>query len=351
MIINKRLKKLILVLMSLIFITGCGMSKTKSKAAEEKPQVIKIGVINVPNDKQVAITQGFFDKSFKEKGIKTEFLFFDSGVAANQALASNSIDFAEMGYTNAVVALANDLPAKLIWIHEVLGSNEALVVRNGSNVENIKQLAGKKIATPFSSTSHYSLLQALNEAGLSEKDVTLLDMQTSEIVAAWSRGDIDAAYTWKPTLSELEKTGKVIIDSDDLAQKGYVTTNIELVNSHFAEKYPELVVDYLSVLNEGVNFYLHDYPLAIKGMATKQNLSYQEIDDQVQGTTWLINYAQLSPDYLGNEKETGNFQKVFYDTAIFLKDQGSIKDVPTKEKIDSFIDKSYNLKINSIESN
>ena len=76
-------------------------------------------------------------------------------------------------------------------------------------------LIGKKIATPFASTAHYSLLNALKLNGISEKDVELLDMQPADIYAAWQRGDIDAAYVWEPTLANLLSDGKILLSSAD----------------------------------------------------------------------------------------------------------------------------------------
>lgn len=50
-----------------------------------------------------------------------------------------------MGYTNGVVALSTGIPVNLIWIHEILGTNEALVVPDSRDVKDIKDLKGKKL--------------------------------------------------------------------------------------------------------------------------------------------------------------------------------------------------------------
>lgn len=337
---NKKITILALLSLIILVFTGCGAKDKTEENGSKLPKEVKIGIIRVPNDKQVAISQKYFDEYFKDKGIKTKFMFFDSGVAANKALSSNSIDFAEMGYTNGVVALATDIPAELIWIHEVLGTNEALVTPKNSGITDIKQLKGKKIATPFSSTSHFSLLQALKIAGI-EKDVTLLDMETNDIVAAWERGDLDAAYTWEPTLSTLKETGNVLIDSKTLAEKGFMTVNIDLVNTEFSKKYPELVKDYIKTLNKGVEYYKENPEDAAKGAAKELGIEPSDALEQMQGTTWLNMSEQVSPDYLGTEAKPGKFHDVFKETAIFLNNQKSISTVPSDDDIHNFINSSY----------
>ncbi|MDF0478741.1 MetQ/NlpA family ABC transporter substrate-binding protein [Vagococcus sp. PNs007] len=336
--IFKRVVMSLGVLATAGILASCGGKEEAGKDA--LPKEVNIGIIRVPNDKQVAISEDYFKEYFEDKGIKTNFMFFDSGVAANQAFASGSIDFAEMGYTNAVVALSTDIPVKLIWLHEILGSNEALVVPKDSKAKEVKDLKGKKIATPFSSTSHYSLLNALTEAGI-KADVKLLDMQTSEIVAAWERGDIDGAYTWEPTLSAIKETGKVLTDSKELADKGYLTANIDLVREDFAKKYPDLVSDYIKVLNKAVSYYEKSPEKAAEAAAKPLEITPEEALKQMKATTWLSSEKQISADFLGTSDKPGNFHQVFMDTANFLKEQGSISEVPTMEEINDFIESSF----------
>ena len=134
-----------------------------------------------------------------------------------------------------------NIPYKVAFVLDVAGDNEALVARNGSGVNTIADLKGKRIATPFASTAHYSLLAALAQNGLSPNDVQLVDLQPQAILAAWERGDIDAAYTWLPTLDELRKTGKDLITSRQLAKDGKPTLDLGAVSDEFAAAHPEVV--------------------------------------------------------------------------------------------------------------
>jgi len=120
---------------------------------------IRIGILNTPNDVAVARNKNYFQKAFPNK--KITFITFDSGVDANKALMSGGVDFATMGDTNGIVALTAGIPVKLLWINEICGSNECLIVRKNSGIKSIADLKGKKIATPFASTSHYSLMITL----------------------------------------------------------------------------------------------------------------------------------------------------------------------------------------------
>lgn len=324
-----RKKHLIILMIVLLISTGCQSKKNKNE--------INVGIIRVPNDTVVAIQMGYFEEAFKEYDVKLNFKFFDSGVAMNQAFTSGSLDFAEMGYTNGIVAQAKNLDVSLFWIHEIIGTNEALVV-NDSSIREIADLKGKKIATIFSSTSHYSLLKALELNDLTSNDVTLLNMETAEIVAAWQRGDLDAAYTWEPTLSKIQTVDNTLITSKDLMNKGQTTANIGLVRNSFANEHPEYVNAFIKGLDQAYQLYKTNPDSAIKAAADYLELDKSEAQKQMEGTQWLSVEELASKDYLG---DNGNFRNIFKETAEYWYELEFISKDPSKEEIDRFINVKY----------
>ncbi|WP_352419285.1 ABC transporter substrate-binding protein [Proteiniborus sp.] len=335
----------IIVISVLIFsLIGCSnnsdISGQDNSSNSSLPKQVNIGILRVPNDETIAISQKIFDEYFTDRGIKCNFIVFDSGVEANKAFASGSIDFATMGHTNAVVALATGLDVELIWIHEVLGKIEALAVKENSGINSIGELAGKKIATPFASTSHYSLLNALKNEGIEDK-VELLDMQTADIVAAWERGDIEAAYTWQPSLGKLLKDGKTILNSEDMANQGYVTANVKLARKKFAEQYPDLVASLIAYLAEGATIYRDNPDEGANIVAEELQIESEDALEQMQGSIWLTPEEQLKEQYLGTSDSVGKFATVMKDTADFLAKQDFINKVPTQEEFNEFLNPSY----------
>lgn len=331
------MKKALLLLSLALVLVACSGPQDESAL----PDKVTLGTIRVPNDKSLALEEDLFKEFFQDRGIELEVIFFDSGTSANLAFASGDLDFASMGYTNGVVALSQGLDVELIWIHEILGANEALVVQEDSGIESLDDLAGKKLATPFSSTSHYSLMKALEASGLTSQDLTLLDMDTENIHAAWLRGDLDGAYTWEPSLSEIKKTGRVLLDSSDMAQAGVQTANIELVSKDFSQKYPDLVRDYVMVLDMAVDIYRQDPQRAVKANARRLEVDEETIRTQMEGSLWVPAEDQVSPAYLGTSSQPGAFQDNFYETGLFLEGEGKISQAPDMEAIGAFINPAY----------
>lgn len=330
-------------MMTLLLLLGACSSKgsdATGEAGEDLPDKITIGYLRLPNDELISKTEDFYSQYFDDKGIETNFIVFDSGVEANQAFASGSVDFASMGHTNGVVSLSRDLDVELIWLHQILGDTEGLVLRNDSGIEEIEDLKGKKIATTFASTSHYSLLQILKEHGI-EDEVELLDMQTVDIVAAWGRGDVDAAYTWQPSLGNILESGEMIISSEEIAEMGHKTANIVLGRKGFTEKYPDLTVDYISALVDGGNFYRENPEEAAKISAEALGISSEEAIIQMEGSLWLTAEEEISKEYLGKKNEIGEFSKVMKESADFLLDEGILSEAPSQEEFNEFINPEF----------
>ena len=289
------------------------------------PEKIRIGYQVIPNGELLAKALGLAKKAFPNSEV--QYISFDSGRDVNTAIAANGIDFGLVGSVPAGVGIAQGLPYQVYFIHDVIGAAEALVVKN--EIKTIADLKGKKVATPFGSTAHFSLESILQQEKISQNDLTILDLQPPVIVAAWQRGDIDAAYLWQPNLGKLLKDGgTVLISSADLAQKGVVTADVGVVRQEFAQKYPDVVKQYVEVLNQGVKTYRSDPDAAIKALATELNITPEETKSATNELIWLDSTEQKDIKYLGTPETPGEFAKILKDSADFAVVQKKINSAP-----------------------
>lgn len=317
---------------------GCG-AKTVHKGKElNKPEVINIAVQAIPNDELVAKAKGWYES---ELGVKVNFKQFDSGRDINTAFASKSVDIAVIGTTPVSLGIATGIPYEVFWIHDVIGEAESLVVKNFSGINSVKDLKGKKIAVPFGSTAHYSLLNALILEEVKESDVQILDMQPQDIYTAWQRGDIDGAYVWNPTLGELLKEGNKIIDSKQLAEKGIVTADLGVVSKEFAEKYPDIVKEYVKLQIKAKELYDSKPDEAGEAIAKELNISKEDALVQTGQLMWISAEEQISEKYLGNESKKGDLSKTLKNTADFLVSQKSINSTAEESEFKNSINTKF----------
>ena len=152
-------------------------------------------------------------------GWKVEFRQFNSGAEIFAAIAAGDVQIGEVGSSPYAASVSKGIDVKAVYISGAAGEDEALVVRNGSGIETLKDLKGKKLAAAPVSTDHFMLLSTLKQEGIKPDEATVLAIPQPEIVAGWTRGDIDAAFVWDPALGKLQESGKVILTAKQAADQ------------------------------------------------------------------------------------------------------------------------------------
>ena len=291
-------------------------------AAQAAGGTIRIGYQNEPDPSHAAIVDGAYEKA---TGDKIEWRKFESGASVIAALASNNIDIGYAGSSPLAAGVTRGAPIEAFLVAGLIGKAEALAVRNGAGVSEPKDLAGKKIAVPFVSTAHYSLLFALKHWGVDASKVNVLNLQPPEIAAAFARGDIDGAYVWDPVLSRLKDNGKVLIDSGEVAKLGGPTFVAWITRDDYAKAHPDVLKSFSKVtLDTFAHFrkvpddYKAGTPNA-KKIADFNGAKVEEIFEQIDGAYYPLADEQASEKLLG--KGTAD---AIAQTAAFLKEQKKV---------------------------
>ncbi|MEZ2331495.1 taurine ABC transporter substrate-binding protein [Mesorhizobium sp. RCC_202] len=290
--------------------------------AEAQDLKITIGYQTVVEPSKVPQADGVYEKATKAA---IDWRKFDSGADVIAAVASGSVDIGYVGSSPLAAAASRELPIQTIFVVGLIGPSEALVARNGAGIEKVADLAGKKVAVPFVSTTHYSLLAALKHEGVDPKSVQILNLRPPEIAAAFARGDIDAAYVWDPALGQIKTSGKVVLDSSQVAAWGAPTFDAWIVRTDFADKHPEAVRDFVKVTGAAYAQYLAkpgawsvSSPEAGK-IAKLTGAKLEEVPELLKGYVFPTLDEQASDKFLG-----GATVKAVAATSAFLKEQGKI---------------------------
>lgn len=279
-----------------------------------------VGYQTVPTPSQVPQADGAYEKATQSK---INWRKFDGGAEVINAVASGDVQIAYLGSSPLAAAASRKLPIETFLIAAELGTSEELVVRNGSGIARPQDLVGKKIAVPFVSTGHYSLLAALKHWKIDPRKVEIVNLSPPNIIAAWARGDIDGTYVWDPALGKAKESGKVLITSGELSMLGAPTFDAWLVRKDFAEKNPAIVASFAKVTLDSFAAYNKD-PKAwtadsanIDKIVKITGAKAEEIPGVLAGSGYLSSAEQVKT--LGEPTA-----KALANTSAFLKEQGRI---------------------------
>lgn len=113
------------------------------------------------------------------------------------------------------IPAASGVDTSIVVINDYSNGNDMVIAKAASDVAGLK---GETINLVELSVSHYLLARALDSAGLSEQDVTIVNTSDADMVAVAGTSDVTTVVTWNPLASEIvgAGNGKAIFDSSKI---------------------------------------------------------------------------------------------------------------------------------------
>jgi len=139
---------------------------------------------------------------FKEVGVDVEFQWLEY-VPSMDAFAAGQVDACCMTNVDALVTGATGKKGVGIIINDYSNGNDMVVALPG--ITKVGQLKGKKVGVETGFVGHLLLLQALEENGLTESDVELINYPTDQTPQALESGDVAAIVAWQPNSGQALK--------------------------------------------------------------------------------------------------------------------------------------------------
>ncbi|WP_405772310.1 aliphatic sulfonate ABC transporter substrate-binding protein [Actinacidiphila glaucinigra] len=195
----------------------------------------------------VGLKEGFFADELGS-GTTIKESVFNAGPAEIEALNAGSIDIGWIGPSPSVNGWAKSGGESLKIISGSASGGVKLVV-NPDKIKTLKDIKGKKIATPqLGNTQDVAFLNWISEQGWKvdatsgKGDVSVVRTDNKVTPDAYKTGSIDGAWVPEPTASKLVAEGaKVLLDERDLwPDKKFVITNV-IVSQKFLKEHPDVV--------------------------------------------------------------------------------------------------------------
>jgi NitT/TauT family transport system substrate-binding protein len=162
-------------------------------AAPVSAAPVKIGYSDWPGwvAWQVPIEKGWI----KQAGLDVTFQWFDYS-ASMDAFSAGKLDGVMMTNGDALVTGSGGGKSVGIIITDYSNGNDMIVAKPG--ITSLKDLKGKKIGIEIGFVEHLMLLKGLEQNGLTEKDVKLINTKTNETPQVLGSGQVDAIGAWQP---------------------------------------------------------------------------------------------------------------------------------------------------------
>lgn len=307
----KRFGMILISLLLILGLSGCGGSDTaetpegeSAKSAASEPLKVTLPTWTGYGPLFLAQEKGFFEKN----GVEVDLSIIDGLAERKQALAGGKIDGMATAQDVQVTLAASGIPVQVVWLLDDSYGGDGILVKK--DIQSAKELKGKKVAFEVGSTSHLLMLTVLKEAGLTDKDVTVVPMSAGDAGAAFMAGKVDAAVTWEPWLTKgAEADGKVLVSTKDLP--GIIVDSISFREQVIKER-PEDVQAFVNAMAEAMDYWKAHKEESEQIMAEGLKIDVAEFTGTVSGLKFF--------DKEGNKEQFGSGDKDSYIYKITQND-------------------------------
>jgi aliphatic sulfonates family ABC transporter substrate-binding protein len=251
-------KKILSILFVLVFImgvlTGCGGESTES--AENTESTGDEVTIRVAVQKSIAIPYlaealGYYKDEFSADNVNVELVEFSLGPEVIEAVASGEIDIGFLGDVPAFSGLINGGDYKIVARWESDNSSY-LITRDDANIKSLQDLRGKKVSYAFGSTQTALVYAYLEDAGLTDSDVELMNLSLADSVTSIANGDVDAAVVDELRATQAVEKGGVSKLMNSEGYKLFVSPII--ATNDFTSKHGDLTGRVLKVIERAAEY-------------------------------------------------------------------------------------------------
>ena len=174
----KRILFILTILLTLFAAAGCGQSPAAPQAEKDGVKTIRIAYLPITHALPLFAAK---ELETADSPVKIELIKYGSWPELMDALNTGKVDGASVLAELAVKAKEQGIDVKAAALGHRDGN--ALIVSN--DIQTPADLAGKVFAIPHKQSSHKLLLdQLLAQNGLSESDLTVVEMSPPEMPAA-----------------------------------------------------------------------------------------------------------------------------------------------------------------------
>ena len=295
--------------------SGSTSASTPASEPAEEFETVDLRVAYMPNMGSnsllaTALNMGYFE----QMGLNVTLTEFQGGPQEIAAMASGDIDISQIGH--GAHALCIEGQAKIFHL-DCTSLADAVVANTDKGISSIADLKGKTIAVSSGTSAEIILNLALASAGLTQDDVTLVEMDANGMVSAMVSGGVDACATWSPSTMTIanalgDKALTLATNNDYVDQVTFPSSFI--TTEQFANDNHDVLVRFSRALLKAQDYRAANIEEVAKWVAKQCKADEQTMLDCVGEGNWLTGEFVAAGLEDGTVKSYyENQQKVFID--------------------------------------
>ncbi len=262
---------------------------------------------------------------YKAHGLKVELQFFNDPALIPSAMLGSALDGGMLTYDQVVGSVAKGLSHKVVMPIDFSNGGDAIVA--DKSITSVADFKGKKVGFNPLSPSDFLLAYALKSNGLSDKDISPINMTPEGIPGAMASGSLPIGVTYEPNVSQiLGMPGDkyhVVYSSKDAPG---LITDVLVFDEKVIAKRPLAIKAMLAGYLDGLAYMQAHPDESAKIIGKVLGVSAEEAKEQMSGV-YNIPLAEMGANFEQSES-TKSFFGSGAVIAQLLKENGQIPLIP-----------------------
>ncbi len=266
---------------------------------------------------------------YKKHNMKVTLQVFTDPALIPSAIASGAVDGGMLTYDQVVGQVAAGQKQKVVMPIDYSNGGDAIVA--DKTITKIADFKGKKVGFNPLSPSDFLLSYALKTAGLTDKDITPINMTPEGVPAAMASGQMPIGVTYEPSLSQIVSQGggkkfKVVFSSKDAPG---LIADVLVFDDKVIKAKPTEINTIMKVYLEGMAYMQSKPDEANKIIGKFMGVSAKEVKEQLSGV-YNIPQAEMAKAFVKSAETTSYYGSGDVIGKLLLA-KGQIKAIPATE--------------------
>ena len=313
-----------------------GLRAVRSRTAAQQAASGYAGTITIGTETwpgylplYVAREKGYF----RDEGLQVDIkLYVGLGQLSKDYVAGKMQARANLTF-DAVTESLQGMRHRAVLAIDYSNGSDAILARKG--IKGVKDFAGKRVGYEANTLEEFFLVWALNQYGLSLRDVVSVHGDPEKTLSMLEAGHVDVAVSHEPFLSKTLRTGKAHAVYSSVDAPGLIT-DILTIRTDFIESHPEAVQGLVRGYFRGLDYWKEHPQEACVILAKEFGDTPENICAQMKGIT-MLDLADNRTAFtfaMGLQSLYGNMRKI----GVFIQEHSAPTDKVTALDTDALID-------------
>ena len=256
-------------------------------------------------------TKRFFKTTFNQT--------LDYGPALEEFKKEN-VDASTLTIYEAIQAASQGADIKIVLLLDYTIGSDGVVAKD--NIHSLQDLKGKRIGIETGTIAHFTVLKALEQAGLDQTEVELVNLGTEALQKAFINNEIDAAGIYEPYISNMarEGDGHIVFSSKEIPR---TICDVLFVKESVARQHPEAIDHWINAWDSTLDFKRSEPAKYLQTLSELNGTSILDLRNSFDG----IFFTDMMENKIafGTAERPGYLLESLQEMEAFMLEQGVIK--------------------------